>query len=63
MVRILEQRIIEGGKVWVSASGLSTDTKPTENIAQGSQYIASDTGDVYLFSEGENDPWGDPIGE
>ena len=63
MVRIIEQRIIEGGKVWVCASGLSTDTKPTENIAQGSQYIASDTGDVYLFSEGQEYPWGDPIGE
>lgn len=63
MVRILEQRIIEGGKLYIRASGLSTDTKPTENIAQGSEFIESNTGDVFLFSEGADDPWGDPIGE
>ena len=30
---------------------LSTDTKPTDNIANGSQLIEIDTGDVYLFNE------------
>lgn len=29
--------------------GLSTDTKPT-NIAFGSKFIATDNGDVYLFT-------------
>ena len=62
MVRIIDQRILEGGVLWVRASGLSTDTKPTATIGQGSEFIESDTGDVYLFSEGENNPWGNPIG-
>lgn len=30
---------------------LSTDTKPTDDIANGSQLIEIDTGDVYLFNE------------
>ena len=29
--------------------GLSTDTKPTENVVNGSAYIEIDTGKVYLF--------------
>ena len=30
-------------------SGLSTDTKPTSGIYQGSTFIEIDTGDVYMF--------------
>ena len=30
---------------------LSSDTKPTDNIATGSQLVEIDTGDIYLFDE------------
>lgn len=36
--------------------GLSTDTKPTENLANGSVFIEMDTSDVYFFDE-ENTVW------
>lgn len=31
--------------------GLSTDSKPTENIPNGSTFIEMDTGKVYFFNE------------
>lgn len=31
-------------------SGLSTDTKPTDGVYQGSIFVEVDTGDVYLFN-------------
>lgn len=36
---------------YVEISCLSSDTKPTANIATGSLAIEADTGDVYLFDE------------
>lgn len=30
-------------------SGLSTDTKPTDGVYQGSIFVEVDTGDVYFF--------------
>lgn len=35
--------------------GLSTDTKPTENLSNGSQFIEMDTGKVYFYSEDDGD--------
>ena len=35
---------------------LSTDTKPTTRITNGSMAIEMDTGDVYLFDE-DNSQW------
>lgn len=35
--------------------GLSTDTKPSENLANGSQFIEMDTGKVYFYSEDDGD--------
>lgn len=31
--------------------GLSTDTKPTENIVNGSAFIEMDTGTLYFFDQ------------
>lgn len=31
--------------------GNSTDTKPTDNLVNGSTFTEVDTGDVYLFDE------------
>lgn len=35
---------------------LSTDTKPTEHIANGSTCLEIDTGDLYVF-DAENGEW------
>lgn len=40
-----------GGRNLGKGYCLSTDTKPTETVANGSQLIEIDTGDVYLFNE------------
>ena len=58
MIRISYQQVLtnspitENGYVnYIEASGLSTDTKPTSNIATGSLFLEVDTGDVYAFDE------------
>ena len=51
MVRIIEQRIVEGDKVYIYATGLSTDSKPSGNLINGSIYLAVNTAKVYLYNE------------
>lgn len=36
--------------------GLSTDTKPTEDVGNGSTYVCTDNGDIYMF-DGTNNTW------
>lgn len=55
MIRKLEEKLY--GKVtYLEAAGLSTDEKPTENIATGSSFIEVDTGKVYMYDE-ESGTW------
>lgn len=35
---------------WIDAACDSSETKPTENIADGSIITETDTGDVYIFN-------------
>ena len=42
--------IIESKGGYVEIAGLSTDSKPTENIATGSIFVEVDTGKVYFFN-------------
>ena len=51
MIRILEQRTIDGNTNYIEAAGLSTDSKPTANICTGSVFIEVNTGKAYLFNE------------
>ena len=51
MIRILEERTFVEGKKFIGAAGLSTDTKPEENLVTGSVFIEVDTWDVYLYDE------------
>lgn len=51
MIRILEQRIYQDDKLFIGAAGLSTDTKPEDNLVTGSVFIEVDTWDVYLYDE------------
>lgn len=44
------------GKVMVDAACLSTDTKPTSGIANGSTCVEMDTSKLYFFDEA-NSVW------
>lgn len=55
MVRIIIDRLYEGGLHYIKAAGLADDTKPS-GVITGSEYIAVDTGDKYAYDE-EGDDW------
>ena len=57
MIRILECRAFEGGKVYVNGACLSGEEKPVGNYVTGSRMIEADTGDVYMFAEGDSPAW------
>lgn len=42
---------ISNGKILVESVCLSTDTKPTTGIANGSLVLEMDTGKIYAFNE------------
>lgn len=46
----------DGEKKGVELRGLSTDSKPTEGIENGSIYYEMDTKKIYMF-DGENQQW------
>lgn len=57
MVRVKDSRIItKEGKRIIEAYGLSTDTKPTDDVLTGSIFIEIDTGNAYFYDE-ENTEW------
>ena len=53
MVRLLSKsyEYQDDGVPVCEYAGLSTDSKPTHNIATGSTFIEVNTGDAYLFDE------------
>ena len=55
MFRILKiQTDVEGAK-YIEAACNANDTKPEENIMQGSLCVETDTGKVYFFDEAQAD--------
>lgn len=56
MVRILVDQKYTDGKKYIEASGLSTDTKPTEGLVTGSRFTEVDTGIESLLDE-ESGVW------
>ena len=57
MVRIIKEEPFQDGLKYVEMFGLSTDSKPTTGFITGSKFTEADTGDVYLFAEGDNPAW------
>ena len=51
MIRILKEINFDGDNKYIEAAGLSTDTKPVEDLITGSRFTEVDTGDVYAFDE------------
>ena len=57
MIRILKEQAFTENKKYIEAAGLSTDSKPTTGIVTGSTFIEADTGNIYVFAEGDNPAW------
>lgn len=54
---VQSQQLING--VWVRTTtyyGLSTDTKPTDGVGNGSAFLEMDTGKIYFYDV-ENTTW------
>ena len=51
MVRIINMTIVGENAKYIEAAGLSTDDKPTANVATGSLVMEVDTGDIYAYDE------------
>ena len=47
---------IESGNRELEYRGLSTDSKPTTNVVNGSVFIEIDTGKIYLF-DADSSTW------
>ena len=60
MVRIIENTLFNGGKAFIRAAGLSTDTKPTGNIITGSKFYEVNTGAEFAYDE-DGEQW-DQVG-
>lgn len=58
MVRELVRKAYNGTLSYAEYAGLSTDEKPTTGIVTGSKFTEADTGDVYMFYEGDSPAWG-----
>ncbi len=56
MITIYRESGIVDGKGELEYRGLSTDTKPTENVVNGSVFIEMDTKKIYMF-DAEGTEW------
>lgn len=56
MISYSKAQNIDSIKRYVEGTCLSTDTKPVDNIGNGSVLLEMDTSKVYLFDE-ENSIW------
>lgn len=56
MIRILTERIYEGGLKYIEGACVADDSKPTTGIITGSKLTEADTGDVYMFYEDDTTP-------
>ena len=57
MVRLVVEKTFQDNKLYIEGFCTSLDTKPTSGIITGSKITEADTGDVYLFEEGDNPTW------
>lgn len=58
MIRILEQRVFEDGKLYIEGACVDADVSdlPTSGIVTGSRFTCADSGDVYMFAEDDTTP-------
>ena len=57
MIRALVERQFNETLKYVELAGVHDDSKPTAGIVTGSTFIEADTGDIYVFCEGDTPAW------
>ena len=59
MIRILNVRIFEAGMTYIEGACVAADVPnlPTTGIVTGSKMTVADSGDVYMFAEGDSPAW------
>ena len=60
MIRILNERVFEDGKLLIEGACVDADVTdlPKTGIVTGSTMTCADSGDVYMFAEGDSPAWG-----
>lgn len=60
MIRILEERILADGVKFIRGACVDADVTnlPKSGICTGSRMICADSGDEYMFAEGDSPAWG-----
>lgn len=59
MIRVLESRVFADNKLYIEGACVDADVTdlPTSGIVTGSKMICADSGDVYMFAEGDSPAW------
>ena len=59
MVRVLVERTFVDGKKYVEDACVAADVAglPTSGLVTGSKMTVADSGDVYMFAEGDSPAW------
>ena len=60
MIRILNERVYSDGLKLIEGACVDADVAdlPTSGIVTGSRFTCADSGDVYMFAEGNSPAWG-----
>lgn len=59
MIRILVKKAYTGGLSYIEGACVDADVSslPTSGIVTGSKFTCADSGDVYMFAEGDSPAW------
>ena len=60
MIRILNERVYSDGLKLIEGACVDADVTdlPTSGIVTGSRFTCADSGDEYMFAEGDSPAWG-----
>lgn len=60
MIRILNERVYSDGLKLIIGACVDADVTdlPKTGIVTGSRFTCADSGDVYMFAEGDSPAWG-----
>ena len=60
MIRILNERVYSDGLKLITGACVDADVTdlPKTGIVTGSRFICADSGDEYMFAEGDSPAWG-----
>ena len=60
MIRILNERVYSDGLKLITGACVDADVTdlPKTGIVTGSRFTCADSGDIYMFAEGDSPAWG-----